>query len=735
MDTKLLLLMLSVIALGFAMPSLAQEGENIEHVANLLNRWEGGDDIAISGNYAYIPSRGTGLQIIDISDLARPIPVGCYSDTLGYMKTIDISGDYAYIGYSYYYAIFDISEPLSPDPITIHELDYNLNISMLYGDNLYLSGKTGSGDNIEYNVEIVDVSNPHEPEVISSWRTEEMIQDICVFENSIYVVTLFNSYLLQLNEDDSLEIVSEFSGGGKLVVEDGLIYLMDDYTLKIIDISNPGEIIGECEIDAGVHYLCVEDIIVEDNLVFVGSSSPECMGNRNPFCMLSVIDISDHTEPEFIGSLELALPLEEFIYLNGNIIVAQYGGIRVIDISEPQTPVTVGYYNVDGSPVWVHFNDDFMYVYSYHYANYGINSHTVWCFDCSEPDNPIAVEWMEFDSYGMDIFATPNNNLLTVSYDSVRHFDISQPPEMREIASYPNTFPNCWELFVEESFIYMSNSEGLVVLEMSDLDTLTLVGEFNTDGWSTSSIFVSEGIIYVTKLNSGLSILDASEPAQMSLIANYYINGDTKNIQVVDDLAFVSNSRNGLMIFDVSNPSAPEPISSIEINEIDKLHVEGDCVYVGTDTLLVMVDVSDIENPIQTGYYDLDLERRSEIKSIHSENDMICLALGNEVKILRNTLLEISDDIVPSHDFQLYSNYPNPFNSSTTINYALPQSQRVVIQTYDVSGRLIDTLYDNFQSTGNHSIVWDSRDFGSGIYFVQVQTETETKIAKLVAIK
>ncbi len=86
-------------------------------------------------------------------------------------------------------------------------------------------------------------------------------------------------------------------------------------------------------------------------------------------------------------------------------------------------------------------------------------------------------------------------------------------------------------------------------------------------------------------------------------------------------------------------------------------------------------------------------------------------------------------------EFELKSIYPNPFNSRTTISYSLPQAQMVSMRLYDMSGRLIEMLYDGFQTVGNHSAVWDSKDFGSGIYLVQVQTENEIRTAKLVVIK
>ncbi len=85
--------------------------------------------------------------------------------------------------------------------------------------------------------------------------------------------------------------------------------------------------------------------------------------------------------------------------------------------------------------------------------------------------------------------------------------------------------------------------------------------------------------------------------------------------------------------------------------------------------------------------------------------------------------------------FNIKSIHPNPFNSTTTISYSLPSPQRVTVNIFDISGRLVERLYDGAQATGYHSMLWDSRAVGSGIYFVQLQTEKEIKTAKLAVIK
>lgn len=71
------------------------------------------------------------------------------------------------------------------------------------------------------------------------------------------------------------------------------------------------------------------------------------------------------------------------------------------------------------------------------------------------------------------------------------------------------------------------------------------------------------------------------------------------------------------------------------------------------------------------------------------------------------------------------SNYPNPFNSSTTINYELPGSCQFSIKIYDVVGNVVKTLISAYQDAGPHQIVWDGkdesgRDVGSGSYIYEL---------------
>jgi hypothetical protein len=90
--------------------------------------------------------------------------------------------------------------------------------------------------------------------------------------------------------------------------------------------------------------------------------------------------------------------------------------------------------------------------------------------------------------------------------------------------------------------------------------------------------------------------------------------------------------------------------------------------------------------------------------------------------------------------FVLYSAYPNPFNPSTTIRYALSNSSRITLKVYNILGEKIRTIVDEFQSPGEKSVMWDGtnnqgKSVGSGVYLYQLQSGNEIKTKKMTLLK
>jgi len=95
---------------------------------------------------------------------------------------------------------------------------------------------------------------------------------------------------------------------------------------------------------------------------------------------------------------------------------------------------------------------------------------------------------------------------------------------------------------------------------------------------------------------------------------------------------------------------------------------------------------------------------------------------------------------IPNSILQL-KNFPNPFNSSTTIQFTLPNAGHVNFEIHDITGRKIKTLHSGYLHTGEQSFIWDARfarraeGFKGGLYLLRLETDGISETRKLLLIK
>ncbi len=89
---------------------------------------------------------------------------------------------------------------------------------------------------------------------------------------------------------------------------------------------------------------------------------------------------------------------------------------------------------------------------------------------------------------------------------------------------------------------------------------------------------------------------------------------------------------------------------------------------------------------------------------------------------------------VPSK-YELYDNYPNPFNPLTTISYSMPHSEFVQLKVYDVLGKEVATLVHEYKVSGYHKIEFDASDLNSGVYFYRLQCSGFNETKKLILLR
>ena len=114
---------------------------------------------------------------------------------------------------------------------------------------------------------------------------------------------------------------------------------------------------------------------------------------------------------------------------------------------------------------------------------------------------------------------------------------------------------------------------------------------------------------------------------------------------------------------------------------------------------------------------------------------------GGVAMVTETPLSDVEEEVAgKAFTFKLESNFPNPFNPSTTINYEVPYTTDVSIVVYDVLGKEVCKLVDAKEKAGAHTVQWDGSNnaglqVASGIYFYKMVTPEFTNIQKMMLLK
>ncbi|MCP4631493.1 MAG: T9SS type A sorting domain-containing protein [candidate division Zixibacteria bacterium] len=131
----------------------------------------------------------------------------------------------------------------------------------------------------------------------------------------------------------------------------------------------------------------------------------------------------------------------------------------------------------------------------------------------------------------------------------------------------------------------------------------------------------------------------------------------------------------------------------------------------------------------------------TEIFDVESHRDVL-ITIYNQVQNaedgpqyqIRRFIEDLLDISLPS-SFLLCQNYPNPFNEETVIKYLLRHKGIAKLEVYDLLGRKVDVLLNEYQDAGEHSVIWDCKNYSSGIYFYRLSLKDSSTIKKMVLIK
>jgi endonuclease I len=120
------------------------------------------------------------------------------------------------------------------------------------------------------------------------------------------------------------------------------------------------------------------------------------------------------------------------------------------------------------------------------------------------------------------------------------------------------------------------------------------------------------------------------------------------------------------------------------------------------------------------------------IESNDDDESLIEIPVTVEV----SSMVSIIKENRPAFCYHLYPNYPNPFNSQTTISFSLASAGAVKLAVYNINGQLVQVILDNIlMSGGAHKAIFDANSLPSGIYYYRLTAGKQSQSQKLVFLK
>ena len=229
-------------------------------------------------------------------------------------------------------------------------------------------------------------------------------------------------------------------------------------------------------------------------------------------------------------------------------------------------------------------------------------------------------------------------------------------------------------------------------------------------------IFSVASYLLISNSNVSLSLSDYANHTSLQYYPEYDISlgNSTGDFFMLEDSLFIRKFEHGIVLV---NPSA----SSSRVYDLT------------TDFYKVI--------PIGGGFVDAsgNYEGALSYEKVSGEIEIPPVS-GLILKDSLATSVE-NDDPAQIGGFELSQNYPNPFNLSTIINYHLAQPARVEIAIYNILGQKIQTLVNEKQQSGTHTITWDGTDaagnvVSSGIFYYQlVADDYRSGFNKMILLK
>ncbi len=367
---------------------------------------------------------------------------------------------------------------------------------------------------------------------------------------------------LNISDPDSITIIAEFETPGpitSLALRDSILFATYDYTLLVLDVSNPGTMVElsrnllSASINKSIH-------LEYPNLLVLTWGS------------IIILDIQNPSQPIYLGGTAAWEDVQNFIVHDGYLYLCYAGfrtGFDVIDATDVSQPS---------------------------YIAFGINQGFI-------PGLAIKDSILFAPAEGGGMY-----KLRLTSYDISDPYSISELHSdtlATEVESY-GIFPS--GVTIKDSILYIvTRDSGIFSVLVHDISSPTIVGRvWRSETYDVpieTDLFMNANNILAVTTGTGVWYVDCSNPELLATTDFFYTGEFTRASQLMDSTLIMSQSRAGICLIDVRSPSSPVILSSLElprryplgkVRESKEIIRQGRFIY---DVRTYGIEIADVNDP------------------------------------------------------------------------------------------------------------------------------------------
>ena len=557
--------------------AFSQEQISMKYVGS--TPWLETRNIYVSGDYAYC-TQMYGLVIIDIGDVENPHTISrLYMDN-SVPDYLAVSGEKAYIisndGDLW---IIDISDKFNPVLLSRNFISYHIKSVKVTGDYAYVVK--------DKSLAVIDISNSAAPAIVGEYGSI-LINDLDIVDDRIYGTTAAGLAVYDIN---GFNIIGSYDNPNTspyrwVKVDGDYAYVTDSAGLSILNISDPNGIynISACPLD----YSPIGMQIGGDYVLTLS------------YGQLDVINVTDISTPGIVSTF-YNNSVNDNVY-NRNLYcdnmrayvscTSMIDGFIILDFTDPADLTPVGIFNslICGWPHGFDIVGDLAYIAG--------EDSTFVVVDISNPADPIVLGKCTSPSFAWNVKVSGNYAFVADNSGGLMVIDVSDPSEPYAVSTY-DTPSYARDVNVVDNLAYIADREsGIIIFDISDPLNPVMLGEADTPGPCIK--FAVQGD-YAYVADGNFQVINIANPSNPYHVFEYITPKSSEAIAVEGDYAYVTVDKIGLYIFDISNPENPVFVDSAYVGKsLSGAYYSSGYVYLcgywpGS---LHIIDVSDPTCPI-----------------------------------------------------------------------------------------------------------------------------------------